>query len=70
MNEKKLARLSAIIYTSISLAAALLFILLTYVDGKSYPPVARYGGAAWVFILSMIITMPLVIPWAKKRYGR
>lgn len=67
-NTDKVAKISALLYTGISLVAALLFLLLTYVTGKTYTPVARYGGAAWVFILTMIITMPLVIPWVQKRY--
>ncbi|HHW43434.1 MAG TPA: hypothetical protein GXX25_06420 [Desulfotomaculum sp.] len=61
------ARLSKLMYTGISLAAALLFLLATYATGRTYPPVARTGGALWVFILSMIITMPLVIPYVNRR---
>ncbi|MGI9951759.1 hypothetical protein V3F56_05280 [Moorellaceae bacterium AZ2] len=68
LNTDKVARASALLYTGISLVAALLFLLLTYATGKTYTPVARYGGVAWVFILTMIITMPLVIPWVQKRY--
>lgn len=60
-------RLSTLIYTGISLAAAVLFLLATFATGVSYPPVARIGGAVWVFVLSMIITMPLVIPYMNKR---
>lgn len=30
-------------------------------------PVARYGGAAWVFILTWIILMPVLAPWLKAR---
>ena len=61
------ARLSALIYTAISLTAAALFLLATFATGTAYPPVVRVGGAVWVFILSMIITMPLVIPRLNKR---
>ncbi|RJQ31290.1 MAG: hypothetical protein C4589_01945 [Peptococcaceae bacterium] len=61
------ARYSALIYTSISLAIAVIFLLATFTTGFFYPPVARLGGAVWVFILSMIITMPLVIPYVKKK---
>ena len=60
------ARLSALVYTAVSLAAAALFLLAAYAAGVSYPLVARLGGAVWVFILSMIITMPLVIPYLNK----
>lgn len=63
-NEHKVSVVSAYIYTGISLALALAFFLMT--DG--HDRVARYGGSIWVFILSMIITMPLIIPWIKKKY--
>jgi hypothetical protein len=29
--------------------------------------VARLGGSAWVFLLSMIILMPTVTPWLRRR---
>jgi len=61
-------RLSAAIYTSISLAAALAFFLVTLTTGD-YTWVARVGGAVWVFLLSMIILMPTVTPWVRKRLG-
>jgi hypothetical protein len=60
-------RFCALVYTAISLGAAILFLLATFFSGGTYPPVARYGGAAWVFILSMIITMPIIIPRLNKR---
>ncbi len=63
--EKKAALVSVLIYTGFSLGLALIFILLT----GGYPPVARIGGAIWVFILTMIITMPVVIPFIKKKYS-
>jgi len=47
-----------------SMVLALVFFLVT----GEYDSTARYGGTIWVFILSMIITMPLVIPWIKKKY--
>ncbi len=50
---------SALTYTAISLAAALLFMAATIVAG-GYTPVARFGGAAWVFMLAMIVSMPVV----------
>jgi hypothetical protein len=64
------ARLSALVYTAISLAAAALFLLATYAAAVAYPPVARFGGTVWVFILSMIITMPIIIPFLNKRQRR
>lgn len=61
------SRLSAFIYTGISLGAAAVFLAATYATGVPYPPVARYGGAVWVFLLSMIIAMPIVIPYVKRK---
>lgn len=66
--EAKAARMSALVYTSISVGLALLFLMATYLNGREYPPVARIGGMVWVFILAMIISMPIVIPAIKKRY--
>ena len=61
-------QLSAVIYTSLALAAALAFLLVTLLGDYSW--VARIGGAAWVFGLSMIILMPTVTPLVRKRLGR
>ena len=55
------ASLAAFIYTGISLTAALAFYLGASLLGR-HTPTAIYGGTAWVFLLSMIVTMPLVIP--------
>ncbi len=65
--EARAGRQGALIYTAISLGLALLFLIITLVDGRDYTPVARIGGMVWVFILSMIISMPIVIPAVKKR---
>jgi Cu+-exporting ATPase len=59
-------RLSALLYTTVSLLAALAFFSVTSLTGD-YSWVARVGGAIWVFGLSMIITMPTVTPWLKGR---
>ena len=64
--DRKIAVTSAVIYTTISLTAALLFFLAATIAG-TYPDVARFGGAAWVMLLSFIVTMPLVISFVKKR---
>ena len=61
-------QLSAVIYTSLALAAALAFFLVTLLGDYSW--VARIGGAGWVFGLSMIILMPTVTPLVRKRLGR
>ena len=64
--DRKIAATSALIYGTISITAALLFFLAaTYVG--TYTDVARFGGAAWVMLLSFIVTMPLVISFVKKR---
>jgi hypothetical protein len=61
------ARKAFLIYFSISLAAAILFLAMTFVANQAYLPAARYGGAIWVLILSLIVTMPIVIPAVKRR---
>lgn len=58
--------ISAMIYSSVSLLAAGLFFAITVLTGD-YDWVARLGGAAWVFVLSIIILMPTVTPYIKKR---
>ncbi|MCL5962140.1 MAG: hypothetical protein M1358_22965 [Chloroflexi bacterium] len=64
--QARAARISALIYTPISLAIALTFIFVASAMGK-YTATAVYGGAAWVFLLSMIVTMPTITPWVKSR---
>jgi hypothetical protein len=65
--EKKVARRSTLTYTTTSLAVAIAFLTTATLKG-GYTDVARFGGAAWVFLLSMIVTMPLVTSWYKRRY--
>lgn len=62
---KNAGLVSAVIYTGISLVVAGLFIVAT-LPGQ-YTAVERIGGATWVFTLSMIILMPLIIPLVKRR---
>lgn len=59
--------ISAVIYTSISLVAAGIFLAVTLAG--EYNWVARIGGAVWVFMLSMIILMPIVTPLVKRKLG-
>lgn len=65
-------RVALLIYGGISAVGAIVFWLITTFSG-SYPTVARYGGAAWIFILLMIVLMPLIIPrirsWTRARVG-
>jgi hypothetical protein len=58
--------LSALIYLGVSFGLGLAFFAVTGLSG-SYPPIARYGGAGWVFFLSLMITMPLVNGYFKRR---
>jgi hypothetical protein len=60
------ARTAAFIYGGVSAIGAVVFLLLTTFTGD-YPAVARYGGAAWIFLLLMIVLMPIVIPPVQKR---
>jgi len=60
------AIISATIYAGVSLGAAVTFLLVTVLTGE-YGWVPRLGGAVWVFVLSMIILMPVVIPRVKSR---
>lgn len=63
--ERRVGRLAALGYTGISLAAAVGFFGLARWVGEA-PPLAILGGTVWVFILSTIISMPLVLG----RFGR
>jgi len=63
--EKAVARKSAQIYLPISLGMALLFYLTSSMVGD-FPPVARLGGSAWVALLTLITSMPVVISRIKK----
>ena len=60
---------AALIYTSIALLGAGSFLAATTLGGD-YNWVARLGGAGWVFLLTMIILMPTITPWVKRRRGR
>jgi len=62
---KSIAVISAIIYTGISVITTVLLLLGTLAG--EYTAVERIGGAAWVFLLSMIILMPIVMPLVKRR---
>jgi cation transport ATPase len=73
-NEKReadVARRSARIYLPLALSAAAVFFLAS---GWAGDPglVARVGGAFWVGLLTLIVSMPIVTSRAKKaaRKGR
>ncbi len=59
-------RLSAAIYTTLSALVVGIFFAVTVLTGD-YSWVARVGGSVWLFLLSMIILMPTVTPWVRKR---
>lgn len=66
--DKRTARIAFWTYTLISLAVSALFVFLSLgVEGLT--SVERIGGAAWVYLLALIVLMPIVIPRAKKKYG-
>ena len=68
--EKQVAQKSVLIYLPISVGLALFFLLITSLIGN-YPWVARVGGAVWVGLLSLIVSMPIVISRVKKQlHGR
>ena len=62
---KRVGLISTLIYTTLSLLAAGTFFGVTLAG--DYTWVARAGGAAWVFGLSMIVLMPVVTPRVKRR---
>lgn len=63
--DKRVIRMSALWYTGISLGVVAVFLLLVRAVG-GYPPAAVYGGAVWSFLLSMIVTMPVVTSYFKR----
>lgn len=65
--EKNVAQKSVLIYLPISIGVALLFLLAATLTGN-YPLVARIGGAVWVGLLSLIVSMPVVISRVKKQF--
>jgi len=64
--EKAVARWSAATYIPISLGAGFAFLLTATLVGN-YPTVAKIGGAIWVGMLSLIVSMPIVTSRVKKR---
>jgi len=62
---RKVSIISAAIYVGTALFIAGLFLLGTV--PYDLTEVDRIGGAVWVFILSIIILMPIVISQVKKR---
>ena len=63
---RPVGRLSAAWATGLSLLVALGFFAAASGTGEA-PPTAVVGGTVWVFILAMIVSMPVVTAWAKRR---
>lgn len=63
--EREIARRSAWIYIPLTLGVAGLFFLAALLNG-GYPLVARLGGAVWIGLLTLIVTMPVVTSAVKK----
>lgn len=66
--ERKALFVALLIYGAISAGAAGIFFAATSLGGP-YPAVARFGGAVWIFVLAVIVTMPLVIPRVRAHMG-
>ncbi len=64
--DRKASTVAAVLYLGLSLLAALAFVVLAALKGETSWS-ARLLGGVWVFFLSAIILMPVVIPWVRKR---
>ena len=64
--DRRITLTSAIAYCTISVSTSVLFFSTATLAG-TYTDVARFGGAAWVLLLSFIISMPLVTASVKRR---
>lgn len=60
---KQKVRLTAAVYSGLSLLGAALFLVAT--ASGAYTAVERIGGALWVFLLLMIVLMPAVTAMMK-----
>jgi hypothetical protein len=65
--DKEIARRSAQVYIPIAISIGLLFFFFATLVGD-YPPVARFAGAGWVTLLSLIVSMPIVTDKVKKKW--
>jgi hypothetical protein len=64
--DKEIVRKSALVYLAITASAALVFLIASNLIGN-YTIVARIGGAVWVSLLTLIVSMPLVTSRYKKK---
>ncbi len=63
---RKALRTSYLISLVLAAALAGAFFAATTLSGN-YNVLARYGGAVWIFLLSLIVALPTVTPLVKKR---
>lgn len=64
---KKALRVSYLLSFGFALALGGGFFLLTSLSGD-HNPLTRYGGAAWVSLLALIVALPTITPLMKRRY--
>ncbi|HLC23184.1 MAG TPA: hypothetical protein VJL08_01925 [Dehalococcoidia bacterium] len=66
---KRALRMSYLISLGLALTLSVGFYLVTSLTGQ-YSILARYGGAVWVLLLTLIIALPTLTPLMKRRYRR
>lgn len=64
--DKVIARKSAVVYLAITVSAFLVFFAASNLIG-AYTLVAKIGGAVWISLLTLIVSMPLVTSKYKKK---
>jgi hypothetical protein len=57
---------NALICAGLSAAVAISFFFIARWMVEA-PPLAIFGGMVWVFILSMIVSLPLITGWMRRR---
>ncbi len=64
--DTQVSRRSAMIYLPVAMGVALAFLLAANLVGN-YPLVAKIGGTVWVGLLSLIVSMPIVTSYVKRK---
>jgi hypothetical protein len=64
--EMQVSHQSVMIYLPVSMGIALAFLLAASLVGN-YPLVAKIGGSVWVGLLSLIVSMPIVTSYVKRK---
>ena len=65
-DDRRVARAAAAVYVPITLAAAALFALAASLQGRTGPATVA-AGALGVGLLTLIVLMPVVIPFVRQR---